>query len=84
MARRVRAREFKGSVFAMEEEVKEYKIHEWELGDGAFEYGLDCPLHRPPLCATLPETLPQRQDEVICPTCKRTYFRSKSKEVPVG
>jgi len=78
---RVKVREFKGSVFDVTGGVKEYKIHEWELKDGTFEYGLDCPLHSPPLRATLPETFPQPHDEMICPSCKRKYFRSKSKEV---
>ena len=81
MAIRVSVREFKGTVFTQQEGVKEYRIHEWELDDGTFEYGLDCPLHHPPLRVTLQKIYSERQDEVICPTCKRTYFKSKSKEV---
>ncbi len=46
MAIRVRVREFRGTVFTQQEGVKEYRIREWELDDGTFEYGLDCPLHQ--------------------------------------
>lgn len=84
MAIRVKVREYKGNVFAKEVGVKEYRIHEWELDDGKFEYGLDCPLHALPVHATLPDAYSQRQDEVTCPSCNRKYFRSKSKEVVVS
>jgi len=70
----IRVREFKGPVVDMNEGVKEYRIYEWELDNGTFEYGLACPLHNPSLGSTLPEPSPQRQDEVICQGCKHKYL----------
>jgi hypothetical protein len=78
---RVRVREFKGQVFNKDFGSQDYKIIEWELEDGTFEYGLDCPLHIIHVPLTLPEIYPGRQDEIACPSCKQTYFRSKSKAI---
>jgi hypothetical protein len=80
-ALRVKVREFKGQVFDVSSGTKGYKIIEWELDDGTFQYGLDCPLHGPHIPLILSDIFPVRQDEVICPGCKQTYFRSRSKAI---
>jgi hypothetical protein len=86
MAIRVRVSEFKGVVFDNTEGDKEYKLYEWELDDGTFEYELDCPLHSPRLHSTLQKIYSESQNEVICPspTCKHKYFISESTAVFMG
>jgi hypothetical protein len=78
---RVKLRDFKGQGFDKDFGTKEYAIIEWELDDGTFEYRLDCPLHAFHVPHTLPEIYPERQDEIVCPSCKQTYVRSKSKAI---
>ncbi len=82
MTLRVSVRGFMGVVFDKTEGDKEYRIREWELDDGTFEYGLDCPLHSPPQkSGSWPTVYSERQDEVICPGCKHKYLISESKAV---
>jgi len=84
MAIRVRVSEFTGVVVDKTEADKEYKIYEWELDDGTFEYGLDCPLHSPGLHSTLQKIYSESRDEVICPTCTHKYLISESIAVFMG
>jgi hypothetical protein len=81
MAVKVLVTEFTGVVLDKSEGDKEYRIHEWELDDGTFEYGLNCPLHSSPLPSTLPEIYPQHQHDVVCPACTHKYLLSESKAV---
>ncbi len=81
MAVKVTVTEFIGTVVNKSEGDKEYRIHEWELDDGTFEYGLNCPLHSSPLPSTLPEIYPRHLDDVICPACAHRYHISESRAV---
>jgi hypothetical protein len=77
---RVSVREFNGVVFDKTGGGKEYKICEWELDDGTFEYGLDCPLHSlTKQSGSWPKCYSERQDELVCPDCGHKYFVSESK-----
>lgn len=84
MAVRAKVSEFIGVVVDKTERDKEYKIYQWELDDGTFEYGLDCPLHSPALHSILQKIYSESQDEVICSTCTQRYLISESIAVFMG